>query len=82
MCAIFSNNLDFLRVLLSNYKIINRLDKNNCSLLHYALLAGKTKIAKLLIYKGANLYVKNKSGISPINLINKSNYKELKNIIY
>ena len=67
--AIIYNDINYINDLINRETLdINKQDIHGNTALHYALYKGHESM-DLLIEKGADLYIKNNVGISPINLL-------------
>ena len=62
-------------------KNINFVDKKGQTPLHIAIHTLRPKLIKKLLYKGADLYIKNKNGESVYDIISENNdNKEFENV--
>lgn len=74
MIAAKNGALDVVEALLSSDKVINEIDAKGYrdrTALHYAMKNGHMEIAAKLIAKGADLFLKDANGVTPIGLLYK-----------
>jgi ankyrin repeat protein len=65
--AIIEDNYLYFKKYLENENVINILDKNRCSLLHYAVFYRNISMVSALIRKKAKINFRNDSGRTPLH---------------
>jgi ankyrin repeat protein len=65
--AIIEDNYLYFKELLENENVMNILDKNRCSLLHYAVFYRNISMVSALIRKKAKINFRNDSGRTPLH---------------
>ena len=79
--AVNSASENSINFLISWMKNINFVDKKGQTPLHIAIHTLRPKLIKKLLYKGADLYIKNKNGESVYDIISENNdNKEFENV--
>ncbi|MDR2304044.1 MAG: ankyrin repeat domain-containing protein [Treponema sp.] len=76
--AMFQSNLEVIRILIRNGWDINaESTKNGNTPLHDAVMVGNVNAAKLLLEKGADKSIKNKAGLTPMQVAANDSKREL-----
>lgn len=66
--AIFKDDLDIIKLLVTTPELANLNGRNNMTLLHVAAMTGRPAIVQYLIDQGAKVDVKNSKGDTPLDL--------------
>ena len=75
--AVKEGDIGKVRVLIAKGAFINATDDKGGTPLHWAAYYGRKDIAKLLLMQGADMYQKDKYGLTPIDVARINQKKEI-----
>ncbi len=83
--AVKKNDINLLKIAIAKNANLNWQDEKGRTPLHWAAYYGNTEIAKLLIFHGANPYIKDKNGLTPLDIARMNNkikfFKEITEMV-